>query len=196
MTRALLATFAVSTLAVASLASSALAAPVAYTIDPDHTFPAFETDHMGGLSVWRGKVLASSGKVTLDREAKTGTVEVTMQTKSVDIGHAKLNEELQTAAYLDAAKYPTSTYKGKFSKFNGDVPTEVQGELTMHGVTKPVTLKILTFKCMVNPMSKKEVCGADAEATFQRDEFGITAGKDFGFKMDTKLRITIEAIKA
>jgi len=191
MTRALLAAFAAT-----ALFSAAHAAPVTYNIDPEHTFPAFETDHMGGLSVWRGKVLESSGKVTLDREAKTGTVEVTMQTKSVDIGHKKLNEELQTAAFLDAAKYPTSTYKGKFSKFNGDAPTEVQGELTMHGVTKPVTLKILTFKCMINPMSKKEVCGADAEATFQRDEFGIAAGKDFGFKMDTKLRITIEAVKA
>jgi len=191
MTRALLAAFVTS-----ALASTALAAPVTYNIDPDHTFPAFETDHMGGLSVWRGKVLQSAGKVTIDREAKTGTVDVTMQTSSVDIGHKKLNEELQTAAYLDAAKYPTATYKGKLAKFNGDAPTEVQGELTLHGVTKPVTLKILTFKCMVNPMSKKEVCGADAEATFQRDEFGISAGKDFGFKMDTKLRITIEAVKA
>lgn len=191
MTRALLAAFVTS-----ALTSSALAAPVTYNIDPDHTYPAFETDHMGGLSVWRGKVLQSAGKVTIDREAKTGTVDVTMQTSSVDIGHKKLNEELQTAAYLDAAKYPTATYKGKLAKFNGDAPTEVQGELTLHGVTKPVTLKILTFKCMVNPMSKKEVCGADAEATFQRDEFGISAGKDFGFKMDTKLRITIEAVKA
>ena len=191
MTRALIAAFAA-----ASFATSALAAPVAYTIDPEHTFPAFETDHMGGLSVWRGKVLSSAGKIMLDRESKSGTVEVTMQTSSVDTGHGKLNEELRTAAYLDAGKYPTATYKGKLVKFNGDAPTEVQGELTLHGVTRPVTLKILTFKCMVNPMSKKEVCGADAEATFQRDEFGIDAGKDFGFRMDTKLRITIEAVKA
>lgn len=191
MTRALIFAFAA-----AGFATSALSAPVTYTIDPEHTFPAFETDHMGGLSVWRGKVLSSAGKVTLDREGKTGTVEVTMQTSSVDIGHTKLNEELRTAAFLDAAKYPTATYKGKLAKFNGDAPTEVQGELTLHGVTKPVTLKILTFKCMINPMSKKEVCGADAEATFQRDEFGIEAGKDFGFRMDTKLRITIEAVKA
>ncbi|RYZ68167.1 MAG: polyisoprenoid-binding protein [Proteobacteria bacterium] len=191
MIRALIATFVT-----ASLASSALAAPVTYTIDPEHTFPAFETDHMGGLSVWRGKVLSSAGKVTLDREGRTGSVEVTMQTSSVDTGHAKLNEELRTPAFLDAAKFPTATYKGKLAKFNGDAPTEVQGDLTLHGVTRPVTLKILTFKCMMNPMSKKEVCGADAEATFMRDEFGIKAGQDFGFRMDTKLRITIEAVRA
>ena len=191
-----MARLALAVLASSTLASVAFGAPVTYDIDPEHTYPAFETDHMGGLSVWRGKVLASAGKVTLDREAKSGTVEVTMQTKSVDIGHQKLNEELQTAAFLDAAKYPTSTYKGRITKFNGDVPAEVQGDLTLHGVTKPVTLKILTFKCMINPMSKKEVCGADAEGTFKRDEFGIAVGKDFGFKMDVKLRITIEAIKA
>ena len=185
-------------LMLASMAASAtaLAAPVTYEVDVKHTHPVFEADHFGGVSVWRGILTASKGTIVLDREAKSGTVEVTMQTKSVDIGHQKLNEELQTAAFLDAAKYPTSTYKGRITKFNGDVPAEVQGDLTLHGVTKPVTLKILTFKCMINPMSKKEVCGADAEGTFKRDEFGIAVGKDFGFKMDVKLRITIEAIKA
>jgi polyisoprenoid-binding protein YceI len=146
--------------------------------------------------VWRGKVNSSSGKVVLDREAKTGTVEVTMQTKSIDTGHDKLNEHLQTAEYLDVAKFPTATYKGTLAKFNGDAPTEVQGQLTLHGVTKPVTLKILSFKCMQSPMTKKEVCGADAEGTIQRDAFGIEAGKNFGFKMDVKLRISIEAGRA
>lgn len=182
--------------AATSLASAALAAPATYNVDPEHTYPAFETDHMGGLSVWRGKALATSGQVTLDREGKTGTVEVTVQTKSIDIGHPKLNEELQSPAFFDAARYPTATYKGKLAKFNGEAPTEVQGELTLHGVTRPLTLKILTFKCMVNPMLKKEVCGADAEATFQRDDFGVSVGKEFGFRMDTRLRISIEAIKA
>ena len=196
MTRALLAALASSVLASAALIPAAVAAPVTYNIDPEHTYPAFETDHMGGLSVWRGKFTKTTGTVTLDTAAKTGTVEVTMQTKSVDIGHAKLNEELQTAAFLDAAKYPTATYKGKLGKFNGDAPTEVQGELTLHGVTKPVTLKILTFKCMVNPMSKKEVCGADAEGTFPRDEFGVDSGKTFGFKMDVKLLISVEAVRS
>ncbi len=191
MTRALLAA-----LATAALATAASAAPVTYNVDPDHTYPAFETDHMGGLSVWRGKVTQSAGKVVLDREAKTGTVEITMQAKSVDTGNGALNEHLHTAEYFDVAKYPTATYKGKLASFKGDAPTEVQGELTLHGVTKPVTLKILSFKCMENPMVHKEVCGADAEATIQRDQFGIDAGTNFGFRMDVKLRISIEAIKA
>jgi len=191
MTRALLVALACS-----AAASTSLAAPVTYNIDSAHTFPAFEADHFGGLSVWRGKVNSSSGKVVFDRAAKTGTVEVTMEMKSVDTGHDKLNEHLQTAEYLDVAKFPTATYKGTLAKFNGDAPTEVQGELTLHGVTKPVTLKILSFKCMESPMTKKEVCGADAEGTIQRDAFGIEAGKNFGFKMDVKLRISIEAGRA
>jgi polyisoprenoid-binding protein YceI len=76
------------------------------------------------------------------------------------------------------------------------VPTEVEGELTLHGVTKPVLLKINQFKCMVNPMSKKEVCGADAEGTFSRADFGIDYGKQYGFKQEVKLRIEVEGARA
>jgi polyisoprenoid-binding protein YceI len=119
-----------------------------------------------------------------------------MDMKSIDFSHDKMNAHANTPDMFDSAKFPTATFKGKFAKFTGDVPAEIQGELTMHGVTKPVTLKVNTFKCMVNPMSKKDVCGADASATINREDFGVSYGKQLGFKMDVKLLISVEAVKA
>ena len=178
-----------------AVAGSSLAAPVTYTIDPSHTFPAFEADHMGGLSIWRGKFKSTSGKVVLDLAAKTGEVDVTVKTDSVDFGDTTLNKEAASAMMFDSPKYPTATYKGKISKWNGDTPTEVDGQFTFHGVTKPLKLAINSFLCKPNPMTRKETCGADASGTFSRDVFGVDYGKSFGFKMDTKLLISIEAVK-
>jgi len=175
-------------------AVSAIAAPVTYKVDPAHTYPSFEADHMGGLSVWRGKFNSSSGTIVLDKEAKTGTVDITVDTTSLDFGNDKLNEHAKSEpAMFDVAKFPTATFKGKISKFDGATPTEVTGDLTLHGVTKPVTLKINQFLCKESPMTKKEVCGADASTTFSRYDFGITYGQNFGFKPDVKLLIEVEA---
>jgi len=174
----------------------ALAEPATYNVDPAHTYPAFEADHMGGLSIWRGKFNSSAGKIVYDKAAKAGSVEITIDTKSIDFGHDKMNEHASSAEIFDTAKFPTAVFKGKLAKFNGEAPTEVQGELTLHGVTKPVTLKVLSFLCKPNPMTKKETCGADALATINREDFGVSYGKSFGFKMEVTLRITVEAVKA
>ncbi|CAJ0816662.1 MULTISPECIES: YceI family protein [Ralstonia] len=176
-------------------ATAAFAAPATYQLDPTHTYPSFEADHMGGLSKWRGKFDKSSGSVTLDREAKKGTIDVTVQTDSIDFGMAKLNDHAKGAEMFDVAKYPTATFKGNFTKFKGDVPTEAEGQLTLRGVTKPVKMEIDAFKCMQHPMLKREVCGADAEMKFNRDEFGIDYGKAYGFNMETKLKIQVEGLK-
>jgi polyisoprenoid-binding protein YceI len=180
----------------ALLGASAFAAPVSYTLDPNHTFPSFAADHFGGLSVWRGKFDATSGKVVYDKDAKSGSIEVTVDMSSIDFGMPKLNEHAKSAEMFDAAKYPTATYSGKFTKFTGATPTEAEGTLTMHGVTKPVTLKIDSFKCMQNPMSKKEVCGADASAILNRADFGVNYGDKFGFKQEVKLQIQVEGSPA
>jgi polyisoprenoid-binding protein YceI len=179
-------------------AAGALAAPVTYNVDPEHTHPSFEVDHFGGMSVWRGKFNENKGTIVLDREAQTGTVDITIDMDSVDLGLEKLHTHLKGAdpGMLDVAKYPTATYKGKLAKFKDGAPTEVQGDLTLHGVTKPVTLTIRSFKCMAHPMKKKEFCGADAVGNFSREDFGINWGKAFGFKMDVKLAIQVEAFKA
>ena len=174
----------------------AMAAPAAYDVDPDHTRPSFEADHFGGMSVWRGMFNKTSGKIVLDREAKTGSVDVSIETASIDLGHEKLEAHLKSAEFFDVEKFPTATYKGKLANFKDGAPTEVQGELTLHGVTKPVTLTIRSFKCMMHPMKKQEFCGADVSATINRDDFGIAWGKNYGFRMDTKLEIQIEAFIA
>lgn len=179
-----------------AVAGIAVAAPTTYNIDPEHTYPAFEADHMGGLSIWRGKIETTSGKVVLDRAAKTGTVDVTMDMKSINFGIARMNAVAVSPDIFDTAKFPTATFTGKLASFNGENPTEVQGNLTLHGVTKPVTLKLNSFMCKTNPISKKETCGADASATINREDFGVTLGKNIGFKMDVKLLISVEAIKA
>jgi polyisoprenoid-binding protein YceI len=184
------------TLALATAALSVQAEPVTYNIDPAHTYPAFETDHMGGVSIWRGKFTRTTGKIVYDAQAKAGTVDVSVEAASVDLGHEKLEAHVRTADFLDVEKFPLATYKGKFSKFNGATPTEVTGELTLHGVTKPLTLSISQFLCKVHPMNKKEICGADASATFSRKDFGVGFGEQNGFKMAVKLLISVEAIKA
>jgi polyisoprenoid-binding protein YceI len=186
-----------SALLLAGFSAAALAAPATYELDPEHVYPSFEADHFGGVSVWRGKFTKTTGKVVIDREAKTGTVDVIIDMSSVSTGLDKLDNHLRSdAALLDVAKYPTATYKGKLVNFKDGAPTEVQGDLTLHGVTKPVTLTIRSFKCMQHPMKKKEFCGADASGAFNREDFGITFGKNFGFKMDVKLAIQVEAFLA
>jgi polyisoprenoid-binding protein YceI len=180
----------------ALLNASAFAAPVTYVLDPKHTYPSFAADHMGGLSVWRGKFTDTSGKVVYDKDAKSGSIEVTVNMNSVDFGLAKLDEHAKSSELFDAAKFPTATFSGQFTQFNGATPTEATGTLTLHGVSKPLTLKINSFMCKPNPMTKKEVCGADASATFNRSDFGITFGDAYGFKMWVKLEIQVEASPA
>ncbi len=180
----------------ASAFTASVAAPVTYVLDPHHTYPSFAADHMGGLSVWRGKFTDTSGKVVYDKDAKAGSIDVTVKMDSIDFGMAKMDEHAKAPDIFDAAKYPTATYTGKFTKFNGATPTEAEGSFTMHGVTKPLTLKIDSFACKINPMSKKEVCGADATATLNRADYGVNFGEQFGFKMDTKLEIQVEGSPA
>jgi polyisoprenoid-binding protein YceI len=175
-------------------AASAFAADV-YNIEPNHTYPSFEADHMGGVSVWRGKFTKTSGTITLDRAAKTGALDITIDANSLDFGLEKMNKHAKSPDMFDVAKFPTVTYKANAIKFDGDKPAEVDGELTLHGVTKPVKLTIRQFKCIQHPMLKKEYCGADATATFNRSDFGISYGTQMGFNPEVKLAIQVEAIK-
>jgi len=175
---------------------AACAAPVSYVIDPSHTFPSFEADHMGGVSVWRGKFNKSSGKVVMDRAASSGEVEIVIDMDSIDYGFDLMNTKAKSAELFDTARFPQSVYKGKLDGFVNGAPTKVTGVLTMHGVTRPLTLQINSFKCIPHPMLKRELCGADALATLNRADYGIDAGKPWGFSMDVTLRIQVEAVAA
>lgn len=165
-----------------------------YTIEPNHTYPSFEADHFG-ISVWRGKFTKTAGTVKLDRAAKTGTVDIAIDANSLDFGHAKMNEHAKSKDMFNVEQFPTITYKGKSMKFDGDKPVSVEGELTMLGVTKPVSLTIGKFKCIEHPMFKREVCGADATAEFKRTDFGLNYGVP-RFAPEVKLAIQVEALKA
>lgn len=183
-------------LALGTVVTAASASPTNYTVDPDHTHPSFEVDHFGGLSVWRGTFKHSTGSVVLDAAAQSGSVEINVDTASIDLAHDKLNEHVSSPEILDVLKYPTATYKATLGGFKNGAPTLATGTLTLHGITKPLTLKIDSFKCMQNPMTKKDVCGADATGTFNRADFGVNYGQQYGFKQDVALRIQVEAIKA
>ena len=186
--------FSLPVLLAGLVAAPAFAEPVSYEIEPDHTYPSFEADHMG-VSVWRGKFNRTTGEVTLDKEAGRGSLKVEIDLSSIDFGHDALNGEMAGPKYFDTARHPTATYTGTLAGFVDGAPTRVDGELTLRGVTRPLALEIKSFKCMPHPMYKRDWCGADAYATFDRAEFGLDAGRDWGFDMDVALRIQVEAIR-
>ena len=182
------------TVLLAGAAVPALAAPDSYTIDPTHTYPSIEFSHMG-LSVWRGKFNKTTGKIALDRAARTGTIDVTIDAASINFGLAAMDEKARSGDFFNVEKYPTATYRGTVG-FSGDAPGSVDGKVTIMGITKPVTLKINLFNCMPHPMLKKEVCGADAEGEIIWVEYGMKLsqyGKGDAGKV--RLRIQVEAIK-
>ena len=183
-------------LCTAGVALSATAAPATYNVDPDHTHVQFDTDHFGGLSVWRGIMTKNRGTLSVDKAAGAGNVDVYTDMSSGVIGNAKLEDELKSDKFFDATKYPESHYVGTLGGFVNGAPTTVTGNLTFHGVSKPVNLKINSFKCMMHPFYKKEVCGADATGTFNRADFGVDYGKAYGFNMDVTLRIQVEGLAA
>jgi len=171
----------------------AIAEPITYIADPAHTYPAFEADHQGGLSLWRGKINSSSGTVVLDKEAKTGTVEIEMDINSIDFGLQAMNESALDHIF-NVKDHPTATYTGTLVDFNDGSPTRVDGQLSLNGVTKDVDLTINRFLCKPHFRLEREVCGADAEATINRGEFDVIHGLDGAFLPEVKLLISIEAM--
>ncbi len=166
-----------------------------YNIEPGHTYPSFEADHMG-LSFWRGKFTKSGGKVVLERGSATGgSIEITIDASTVDFGHAKMNEKARGDEMFNVAKYPTITYKSRALKFDGDRLVGVEGDMTMLGITRPLALNVTHFKCIIHPMLKREVCGADAYGRSDRSEFGMNIGLP-RFSPEIKLAIQVEAVKA
>lgn len=181
-------------LAVLASATTSFAQEVLYDVDPNHTFPSFEADHMG-ISVWRGKFNETTGKIYLDKEKGSGRVELTIDLSSVDFGHDKLNEWAKSREFFDVELFPEATFKGTFTGMGNTTPAWVEGRLTMHGLVRPMMIRVGSFRCIQHPIFKRDYCGADALATFQRDEFGLDAGKSYGFDMTVTLRIQVEALK-
>ena len=156
----------------AAAASPALAAPETFVIDGTHTFPRFSYNHFG-YSTQVSRFNKTTGKVVLDKVAKTGAVDVEIDTKSVDTGYSTFNEHIQGEDFLNTAKFPTATFKSTKVIFEGDKPAAVEGNLTLKGVTKPVTLKVTAFQAMPHPMLKKDAIGANATTTVKRSDFNM-----------------------
>ena len=177
----------------ASLAAgSALAAPVTYTVDSSHTYPRFSYSHFG-FSTQLSSFTNTTGKVVFDAEAKTGSVDIVIDMKSVNTGFADFNGHLQGEDFLDTAKFPTATFKSTKVVFEGDKPKSIEGQLTIKGVTKPVTLSVTGFQAMPHPIIKKPALGANAFTTIKRTEFN--AGKYAPYVGDeVRIDVAIEAV--
>ena len=163
----------------AALPLAAVAAPEHYTLDPTHTYPNFTVEHWG-LSMMHGRFDKTAGKFTFDRAAKTGSAELTIETASVTTGDnvrgnrpRSRDEHLRQADFFNAAEFPTITFKSTKVNFGAELPASVEGNLTLSGVTKPVTLTFERFKCGKNPFNQKDRCGGNAVTKIKRSDFGM-----------------------
>ncbi len=177
----------------ASASAPAFAAPVTYAVDGTHTFPRFSYSHLG-YSTQVSRFNQTSGTIVYDAAAKTGSVDILINAKSVDTGYATFNEHIQGEDFLDTAKYPTATFKSTKVIFAGDKPASIEGNLTIKGVTKPVVLTVTSFQAMPHPMLKKDAIGANAFTVIKRSEFN--AGKFAPYVGDDlRIDLGLEAVK-
>jgi polyisoprenoid-binding protein YceI len=174
-------------------ATTACASVETYTIDDKHTLPRFSYNHLG-FSVQLSRFDKTAGKIIIDRQAKTGSIDVSIDTKSVNTGSSEFNEHIQGKDFLDTAAYPTATYKSSKLTFEGDKLVSTEGTLTLKGISKPVVLKVSSFQCMRHPIYQKEACGANATTVIKRSDFNM--GKYVPMVSDeVTIEIPVEATK-
>lgn len=184
-----------------TLTLGAAAAPETLTIDSLHTYPYFTVNHLG-LTNLIGRFDRTTGKVTLDPAAKTGAIDLVIEAASISTGDSDRgsrprtrDEHLRTPDFFNAAEFPRITYKGATAKWTGDAPGAIEGQMTMLGVTKPLTLTVENWRCMPDPLAqgKRTRCGGNAAGTFKRSDFGMKAFIP-GVSDEMKLYVAIEAI--
>ncbi len=187
--------FAIALAAAATLAAGvAQAQSATYAIDPTHTYATFEISHFG-TSTNRGRWDKKEGSVQLDKAAKTGKVELSIDVASINTGSAAFDKHLRSADFFDVEKHPTAKFVADKFSFNGDKVSEVAGTLTLKGQTNPVVLKASNFNCFQHPMLKREVCGGDFETTIDRSAYGINYGLQYGFPKEVRIVVQVEAVK-
>lgn len=164
-----------------------------FTLDPTHTFPSFEVDHLG-ISTQRGRFNSTQGKLTLDLDRKTGAVEISINAASIDTGFDKLEDKLRSEEYFDVKRYPNLVFSGNKFRFEDERLVAVSGKLTLHGVTQPVTLSVSRFKCGINVVRLRYVCGADLATQIKRSEFDMGKGTPF-VGDEVNIMIQVEAAR-
>ena len=186
-----------------AIPAAAAAAPETYVVDPVHSFTHFTVSHLG-MSTIGGRFDRMSGKIVLDRAAKSGEVDIAVDAASINTGDAKheagswaaknygprsRDEHLRTADFFNVAEYPQVNYKSTKLHFNGDTLESVDGTLTLLGVSKPVKLTVTAYRCAPNPFTKKDMCGADAVAQIKRSDFGM---KTFVGPVSDEVKLTFD----
>ena len=179
--------------AILAVVAVPLAAQEVYVIDPRHSHPQWEVRHMG-MTPQRGSFTKATGKIELDRVAKKAAVDVTIDATSVRSWDNSLDAILKADRFFNVEKFPTITFKSTNVAWEGDRPATIDGELTMLGVTKPVSLKVVTFACGENPGNKRQMCGAEATTTIKRSEWGMSNNLNSGSD-EVKLTFPVEAYK-
>lgn len=165
-----------------------------YVIDPNHTIPRFEIFH-AGYSLQRGSFSNTTGRITLDRAAKKGTIDATIDVAMVNTNQAARDAELKSERFFNVALYPTMTFKSSNLRFDGDSLVGADGELTLLGVARPVTLAVANFKCGPHPLNKAvQMCGAEVTTSIKRSAWGMSSGIPSPAD-DVKIAIPIEAIR-
>ena len=182
-------------IAIALAAAVSLPAHAAdsYTIDSTHTFPVFEVNHLG-YSVQHGRFNKSSGNIMLDMAGKSGSVELTIDVASLDMGFPTWDEHMAAEGFFNTAVFPTMTFKSNKLIFKDDKVVAAEGAFTMLGVTKPLTVSVTGFKCGEHPMNKKPMCGANIGGTIKRSDFGMTKYVP-AISDDIKIHVPVEAYK-
>jgi polyisoprenoid-binding protein YceI len=178
--------------AASTFAAAGFAAPETYTIDSSHSLQSYQYRHLG-LSFAGGRFDKTTGTITLDTAAKTGSADISVDVNSLNTGVAKLDEHLKGKDFFEAAKYPAITFKSNSFKFTGDTLSSVSGDLSVHGVTRPVTLNVTNFACTMHPMMKVPACAANAEVTIKRSDFGV-GGYVPMVSDETRLSLEVEAV--
>lgn len=187
-------TFIAAALVATAFVGSAHAEVATYNIDPTHTFVTFEVSHFG-TSTNRGRFDKKEGTVQLDKAAKAGKVDLTLETTSINTGTSAFDKHLQSDNFFNSASFPTAKFVANSLSFSGEKVSAVTGQLTLLGKTMPVALKATNFNCYINPMLKREVCGGDFETTIQRSQWGMDWGISLGIPDAVKLAVQVEAVK-
>jgi polyisoprenoid-binding protein YceI len=177
----------------ATISTAAVAAPETYMIDSNHSMPRFSYSHLG-YSTQLSRFDKATGKIVIDRAAKTGSVDVTIDTTSVNTGFALFNEHIQGEDFFNTAKFPTATFVSKKMNFEGDKPVSIDGTLTIKGVSKPETLTVTSFMCMPHPMLKKDACGANATVVVKRSDFNMSKHVPY-VSDEVTITLPVEAVK-
>lgn len=189
-------------LVAAALPLAVFAVPESFTIDANHSYPHFQVNHLGYTNLI-GRFDKMSGKIVMDAAAKTGSVDIMIETASVSTGDSEKgsrtrsrDEHLRNADFFNVAEFPRATFKGNATKWSGEWPSAIEGQLTLLGVTRPLTLTVENWKCGPDPRSqgKRYMCGGNATGVLRRSEFGMKFGVG-PIGDEIKLMIGVEAIR-